>query len=92
MRREVVLRKVRRLELEARRNKVNLGEMPSAEFVKGLVWKPKDWMFRLCAARLLRGDYSDWTGWEYRNQWAMESYRPDLPNKRWRLEKGIVGG
>jgi hypothetical protein len=40
----------------------------------------------MCAVRLLRGDYSDWTGWEYRNEWAISSYDPGLPNKRWRFE------
>src|SRR5688572_6439053 len=44
-------------------------------------------MFRLCATRIVRGDYSDWTGREYRNQWAIDSYRPELPNRRWRLVK-----
>lgn len=86
LRREVMLRKVKRFEVEARRAGVDLGGIPQSEFVKGLVGDPKEWMFRLCAARLLRGEYSDWTGWEYRNQWAIDSYR-ELPNRRWRLEK-----
>jgi hypothetical protein len=56
------------------------------EFCKLLEGDFKEWMFRMCAVRLLRGDYSDWTGWEYRSEWATNSYHPQLPNKRWRLE------
>jgi len=47
---------------------------------------PREWMMKLCVSRLSRGDFSDWTGWEYRNEWAMGSYSPEIPNKRWRLE------
>lgn len=43
-------------------------------------------MFQFICARLIRGDFSDWTGWEYRNEWAIGSYSPEIPNKRWRLE------
>ena len=48
---------------------------------------PKEWMRRMVFARLMRGDYSDWTGWEFRNDWATSSYSKDLTAKRWRLEK-----
>lgn len=48
---------------------------------------PKQWMVKLCFARLKRGDYSDWTGWEFRNEWAEGSYSRDIPNMRWRMEK-----
>jgi hypothetical protein len=33
----------------------------------------------------MRGDFSDWTGWEHRNEWAEASYRPHV-GTRWRLE------
>ena len=46
----------------------------------------KRMMLRFCIVRLLRHDYADWTGWEYRNEWAEASYAPGLPNRRWRLE------
>lgn len=87
LRREVVMRKVRRFEIEAKRAGKNLNEMPQADFCRLLVGDPKEWMFRFCTTRLLRGDYSDWTGWEYRSQFSQDAYRPELPNKRWRLEK-----
>lgn len=87
LRRDQVLRKVRRFEIDAKRAGVDLNSIPQAEFVKNLQGDPREWMFRLCATRLLRGDYSDWTGWEYRNQWAIDSYKAELPNKRWRYEK-----
>lgn len=47
----------------------------------------KELMFQFVCARLIRGDFSDWTGWEYRNEWAEGSYSKEIPNKRWRLEK-----
>lgn len=87
LKRDQVLRTVRRFELDARRAGVDLNAMPQSEFVKNLKGDPKEWMFRFCATRLLRGMYEDWTGWEYRNQWAMDSYKVELPNRRWRLEK-----
>jgi hypothetical protein len=46
----------------------------------------REWMFKFAAARLIREDFSDWTGWEFRNKWAEGSYSPELPNRRWRLE------
>lgn len=46
----------------------------------------RDLMMQFCFARLARGDFSDWTGWEYRNEWATGSYSPEVPNRRWRLE------
>src|SRR5688572_18305985 len=79
------MRKVRRFEMDAKRAGYTFTSQ--AEFVKNLEGDQQEWMFRLCATRLLRGDYSDWTGWEYRKQWAIDSYKSELPNKRWRLEK-----
>ena len=29
-------------------------------------------MYRFCSVRLLRGDYSDWAGWQYRSWFAVE--------------------
>lgn len=48
---------------------------------------PSDWMVKLVFARLYKGDFSDWTGWEYRNDWAVKSYEPGIGERRWRLEK-----
>lgn len=31
---------------------------------------PPEWRWRMCEARMLLGDYSDWTGWEYRSDWS----------------------
>jgi hypothetical protein len=62
-----------------------------SEFVKSLCADGHgdypELMMQLCVARLTRGDFSDWTGWEYRNEWARASYSPQVPNRRWRLEK-----
>lgn len=67
-----------------------LAESAQAFVVKGEMGEeekdPRKWMMKLCVARLRRGDFSDWTGWEYRNEWAQGSYSPEVPNKRWRLE------
>lgn len=67
-----------------------LEKIPQAEFVKlitqGSEIDPEKTSFQLCAARLRRGDWSDWSGWQYRDDWAKSTYR-ELPTKRWRLEK-----
>lgn len=90
-----MLRVVRKLELRAKRGG-KLEDLGKPEYlpylVDGLIgWggERTDWLFRLCAARLLRGDYSDWTGWEYRNEWAIQTHLP-TPNKRWGGHKDKV--
>ena len=85
--RDIILRKIDRFELDAKRVGADIHSKGQLEFCKLLEGDPKEWMFRMCAVRLLRGDYSDWTGWEYRSDWAINSYHPSLPNKRWRLER-----
>jgi hypothetical protein len=32
--------------------------------------EPEEWKWRLCEARMMLGDFKDWTGWEFRNTWA----------------------
>ena len=86
LRKESMLRKVRKLELRVRRGGGDVNSFPQSYLVEGLEGDKKEWMFRLCAARLLRGDYSDWSGWEYRNEWCESTYNSDLPNKRWEGE------
>jgi hypothetical protein len=44
-----------------------------------------DLMFQLCCARLVRGDYRDWTGWEERDDYSRSTYLK-WPIRRWRLE------
>lgn len=34
------------------------------------VHEPTDWKWRMCEARMMMGDYSDWSGWEYRSEWS----------------------
>jgi hypothetical protein len=93
LRRDTILRKIDRFELECKRVGADPNSKGQLEFCKllstdgkGEDADPHQWMWRMVAVRLLRGDYSDWTGWEYRNKWAVSSYDPRLPNKRWRLE------
>lgn len=31
---------------------------------------PPEWKWRMCEARMMLGDYSDWSGWEYRSDWS----------------------
>lgn len=31
--------------------------------------EPTDWKYRMCEAKFVLGDYSDWSGWEYRDEW-----------------------
>lgn len=32
--------------------------------------EPTEWRWRMCEARMMMGDYSDWSGWEYRSEWS----------------------
>jgi hypothetical protein len=86
LKRNTILRKIDRFALECRRVGADPNSRGQLEFCKLLEGDHKEWMFRMCAVRLLRGDYSDWTGWEYRNEWAVSSYDPAVPNRRWRRE------
>lgn len=67
------------------------GKHPQQAFIELLSedghGKYHELMCQFVFARLIRGDFSDWTGWEYRNEWARASYSPEIPNKRWRLER-----
>lgn len=31
---------------------------------------PPEWKWRMCEARMMLGNYSDWSGWEYRSDWS----------------------
>lgn len=64
----------------------DVNKFPQSTLVEALGGDQTEWMFRLCAARLLRGDYSDWSGWEFRNEWSQATRLPN-PNKRWAGEK-----
>lgn len=41
-------------------------------------------MYRFCSARLLRHDYSDWTGWQYRSWFEIQTHNHP---QRWKGEK-----
>lgn len=88
LRKDKLRRKVDKFERDLRRVGGSLDSQ--LEFCKSLSREGEatlsQWMFRFCAVRLLRGDYSDWTGWEYRNEWAVSTYAPWASAKRWRLE------
>jgi hypothetical protein len=32
--------------------------------------EPPEWKWRMCEARMMLGDYSEWRGWEYRSDWS----------------------
>src|SRR5260221_161445 len=81
-----MLRKVRKLELRVKKGGGDVNIHPQEFLVDALAGDKKEWMFRLCAARLLRGDYSDWSGWEFRNEWSQATRLPN-PNKRWEGEE-----
>jgi hypothetical protein len=87
LRKQRFLDKIDRFEFELKRVGGKLGNQ--ADFVRVLCEdKPRDFpemMSKFCMVRLLRNDYSDWTGWEYRNEWAISTYAQGL--KRWRLEE-----
>ena len=86
LKKDVMLRKIRKLELRVKKGGGNVQNFSQDYLVEGLEGNKQDWMFRLCAARLLRGDYSDWSGWEFRNEWSLQARLPN-PNKLWAGEK-----
>ena len=89
LRRKLLLKKLRRYELDFSRRGVDVNAYPQKALCDALdspEAPSREWMLRLCFSRLVRGDFSDWTGWEYRNEWAMGSYSPEVPTRRWRLE------
>ncbi len=84
-----ILKKLDKFERDCRRAGADVNAYPQAKFVEALVsdghGEFKEMMFRFCIARLYRGDFQDWSGWEYRDDWAISTYQ-SLPNRRWRLE------
>jgi hypothetical protein len=89
LKKDILLRKIGRLELDLSRGGVDVNDWPQRRLCEALAEDQSSaggWMFKLCVARLVRGDYSDWTGWEYRNEFATGSYSREVPNMRWRLE------
>jgi hypothetical protein len=99
LRRETLLRKVRKLGVKWAKVGVNVSEHPQRKLCEAIADSagqgpledpthkdPRSWMLKFCMARLIRGDFSDWTGWEYRNEWATQSYHPAITGRRWRLE------
>jgi hypothetical protein len=80
--------------LERVGGQLNTGRGAQQKFVEALTAESDNppveferMMFRFCCIRLYRGDFSDWTGWEYRGDWAVSSYLDQVPIPRWRLEK-----
>jgi hypothetical protein len=96
LRRSLLLRKLAKFERACREvgSDINRpsepGKHPQQSFIRLLCedghGQYRELMFQFVCARLIRGDFSDWTGWEYRNEWAIGSYSPEIPNRRWRLE------
>lgn len=97
--RDMLLRKVKKLGIKWQRVGVNVSEHPQRALCETIAQSAaaadlddpahgdaKQWMLKFCLSRLIRGDFSDWTGWEYRNEWATSSYHPSISAKRWRLE------
>jgi hypothetical protein len=90
LKRDRLLKKIAKFERTCRRMGADVNRFPQAKLVEALCSDGhgdyRDLMFQFCVARLSRGDFSDWSGWEYRNEWALGSYSPEVPNRRWRLE------
>jgi hypothetical protein len=93
----LTLKKIAKFERELKRvgGELNTGKGAQHKFVESMYppetedrqFKYEQMMFRFCAIRLYRGEFSDWTGWEYRGDWAISSYLDQVPIPRWRLEK-----
>lgn len=90
LKRDRLLKKIRKFERTCKSVGADVNQYPQAKLIEALVsdghGDKADLMMQFCVARLSRGDFSNWQGWEYRNEWAMGSYSPEVPNRRWRLE------
>lgn len=90
LKRDRLLKKIAKFERTCRRMGADVNRYPQSKLIEALCSDGhgdyRDLMFQFCVARLARGDFSDWSGWEYRNEWALGSYSPEVPNRRWRLE------
>lgn len=89
-RRDRLIKKIRKFGVAVKKSGGDVNAFPQSKLVEALCQDGhgefRELMRQLCFARLFRGDFSDWSGWEYRNEWAMGSYSPEIPNMRWRLE------
>jgi hypothetical protein len=47
--------------------------------------EPAEWKWRMCEARMMLGDYSEWRGWEYRSDWSAGLWHN--PEGSWQGEK-----
>lgn len=88
VKRGMLLRRLDKFERECLRHGADVNRFPQGKFIEALCSDGHgdfgEMMFRFCQIRMFRGDYSDWTGWEYRDEWAVSSYKS--VHKRWRLE------
>lgn len=88
LRRERLLKKIQKFRRELKKVGGVVGDQ--GKFVETLCQDGhgefEELMFQLCCARLIKGDFSDWTGWEFRDDYSVSSYA-ELPNKRWRGER-----
>ncbi len=90
LKRDRLLKKIAKFEKTCKKVGADVNLFPQSKLIECLSedghGEFRDLMFQFCVARLVRGDFSDWSGWEYRNEWAMGSYSPEVTNRRWRLE------
>ena len=85
----MLLKSVDRLALKLKRRGIDPNLHGQRNFCEAITQDKVDireWMKKLVISRLARGDFSDWTGWECRNEWAIGSYSNEVPTPRWRLE------
>lgn len=87
-----VLRKLDRFERELKKVGGDVNAHPQRKFVEALCQDGhgdfKELMKQLCFARLVRGDFSSWEGWQFRNEWAEASYHPSMYERRWKPGDG----
>lgn len=98
LKRDRLLKKLEKFRKACKEVGADVSAYPQRKFVEALVSDGHgdydQLMKQLCFARLVRGDFSDWAGWQFRNEWAIASYSPDLLEKRWRQEpvsRSILG-
>jgi hypothetical protein len=94
LRRDRLIGKLEKFRKACREAGADVNSHPQRKFVEALCADGhgdfEELMRQLCFARLVRGDFSDWSGWQFRNEWATASYHPRLEKKRWRGEPGTV--
>jgi hypothetical protein len=94
LKRDRLIRKLEKFRRACKEAGADVSGHPQRQFVEALCADGhgdfEELMAQLCFARLVRGDFSDWSGWQFRNEWAKSSYAAELQPKRWKGQPGSL--